>query len=68
MLVGRADNRAKSAARSACSVDGQLVLHGATPARAARHGTRKRRLLRFDATSADLVRCRLRRASANGVG
>ena len=41
MLVGRADNRAKSAARSTCSVDGQLVLHGATRARAARHGTRK---------------------------
>ena len=66
--VGRADNRAKSAARSACSVGGRLVLHGATRTRAARHGTRKRRLRRFEAASDDLVPCRQNRASANGVG
>ena len=66
--VDHADNRAKSAARSACVVVGWLVLHGATRARAARHETRKRRLRRFEASSADLARCRWRRASATGVG
>ena len=44
--VGRADNRAKHAARSACSVGGRLVRHVTKRARAARHGTRKRRLRR----------------------
>ena len=66
--VGRADNRAKHAARSACSVGGRLVIHGTKRARAARHGTRKRRLRRSEAAAADLARCRWRRASANGVG
>ena len=63
--VGRADNRAKHAARSACSVGGRLVLHVTKRAGAARHETRKRRLRRFETTAADLARCRWRRASAN---
>ena len=66
--VGRADNRAKHAARSACSVTGRLVRHVTKRVRAARHRTRKRWLRQFEAASADLVRCRLRKASANGVG
>ena len=66
--VGCADNRAKHAARSACSAGGRLVPHGVTRARAARHGTRKRRLRWFEAAFAELVQCRRRRTSANGVG
>ena len=46
------------AARSACSVGGRLVLHVTKRDRAVRHGTRKRRLRRFEAVKADLVRCR----------
>ena len=68
MQVGHADNRAKHAARSACSVGGRLALQVTKRAQAARHGTRKRWLRRFEAASADLVQCRLRKASANGVG
>ena len=60
--------RAKSAARSACSVGGRLILHGATRARAARHGTRNIRFQRFEAAAADPARSRWRRASANGMG
>ena len=66
--VGRADNRAKHAARSACVVGGRLFLHGTTGARAARHGTKERPLRHFEAAAATLVRCRWRRASGNGVG
>ena len=66
--VGRADNSAKSAARSACSVGIRLVRHVAKRARTARHGTRKRWPQRFEAAAADQARCRWRRASANGVG
>ena len=57
--VGRADNRAKHAARSACSVGGRLVLHGAKRARAARHGT--------DNETATTVRSRSRRPGAVSV-
>ena len=64
--VGRADNRAKHAAlRDKCSVGSRLVLHVTKRARAARHGTRKRRLRRFEAAAADVARCRWRIASAN---
>ena len=64
--VGRADNRAKHAARrDKCSVGGRLVLHVTKRARAARHGTRKRRLRQFEAAAADVARCRWRIASAN---
>ena len=66
MRVGRADNRAKHAARrDKCSVGGRLVLHVTKRAGAARHRTRKRRLRRFESIAADLARCRWRRASAN---
>ena len=41
--VCRADNRAKHAARSACSVGARLVLHMTKRACATRHVTRKRR-------------------------
>ena len=53
--VDRADNRAKSAARSACVVGGRLVLHVTKRAQAARHETIKRRLRHFEAASADLA-------------
>ena len=56
------------ATRSACVVGGWLVIHGATRARAARHGLIMRRLRRSEAAPADLARCSWRRASANGVG
>ena len=66
--VGRADNRAKHAARrDKCSVGGRLVLHVTKRARAARHGTRTRRQRRFEAVAADRARCRCRGASANCV-
>ena len=65
--VGRADNRAKLPTRSAYVVGGWLVLHGATRTCAARHGTRKRRLRRFEAITADPARCRWRCVSANDV-
>ena len=69
LQVGRTDNRAKHAAsRDKCSVDGRLILHRTKRARAARHGTRKRRLRRFAAAAADKAWCRRRGASANGVG
>ena len=66
--VGREDNRAKHAARSACFLDGRLVLHVTKRARAARHGTRNSRQRLSEAAAADLARFRWRRASANGVG
>ena len=56
--VRREDNHAKSAARSAWSVGGRLIIHGAKRARAARHGTRELWLRRFEASAADLARCR----------
>ena len=58
--VGRADNRAKHAARrDKCSVGGRLVLHVAKRARGARHGTRTK--------TATTVRSRSRRSSAVSV-
>ena len=64
----RRQMRAKHAARSACFVGGRLVLHVTKCARASRHGTRKRRLRRWEAAAADRSRCRRKGASANGVG
>ena len=67
--VGRADNRAKHAAcRDKCPVGGRLAIHRTKRARAARHGTRKRRQRRFEAAAVDKARCLRRGASANGVG
>ena len=67
--VGRADNRAKHAARrDKCSLGGQLVLHVTMPSRAARHGTRTSQQRRFEAAAANTARCRCKGASANGVG
>ena len=56
--VGRENNHAKCAARIAWSVGGRLVFHGEKRARAARHGTRRLRLRRFEAAAAVLARCR----------
>ena len=50
------------------SVGGRLVNHGAKRARSARDGIQTLILRRFEATAADLARCRCRAASANGVG
>ena len=62
-------SRQAHAARSdKCSVGGRLVIHRTKRARAARYGTRKRRLRQFKAAAADRARCRWRGASANGVG
>ena len=47
--VCRADNRAKHAARSACSLGARLVLHVTKRARATCHGTSKRWLRSFEA-------------------
>ena len=69
LRVGFADSRTKHAScRDKCSVGGRLVLHRTKRARAARHGTRKRRLRRSEAAAADKARCLRRGASANGVG
>ena len=65
--VGRADNRAKSAARR-CSVGGRLVLHLTKRTRAARHGTRKLCLRSFEAASVEPARRQWSKASVNGVG
>ena len=51
--VGRADKRTKHAARSESSVAGRLVLHVTKRAGGARHGTRTRRLRRFEAATTD---------------
>ena len=66
--VGRADNSAKPAARSACSVGGRLVLYMTKRARAARHGTRTRRRRHFEAAAADLARCLRQEPRPTGWG
>ena len=65
--VSRADNRAKSAAHSACSMSGRLVLQVTKRAVAARRGTIKRQLRRSEAAAAALARYRCKRAPTNGV-
>ena len=45
------------AVNNLCSVGSRLVLHVTKRARAARHGTRKRRLRCFEAAAANLARC-----------
>ena len=67
MRVGRVANRAKHAARSVYVVGGRLVLHVTKRERAARHGTRRRRLRHFVAAAANPARYRWRRGSANDV-
>ena len=52
----------------ACFVGRWPVLHGATCALAAHHGSQTRWSWRYEAAAADLGRCRRKRASANGVG
>ena len=47
---------------------GRLALHVTKRVRVASHRARKRRLRKFEAAFADLVRCQFKKASANGVG
>ena len=66
--VGPQYNHAKCALRSACSVGGRPILHGAIYARATRYEIRTRWLRSFGTRAVDLSRCWCGRSLADGAG